>query len=692
MSWLLRKLKTLTRRENPSQGDILHLFSQETGKDHWVALADLQGGGGYPDWSSVDAAAGEYDTGSKVTYAFKLWESLVDNNATTPSENGSWTEVSTATTTFEKIYERVELAAHGFAIGECLKKGATIDSWDLIDGTADDQEELRGIVISVPDADNFVVALPASRVRGFSGLTPGAIHYADASGVLTTTPTDVKVLFADTATTGYMLVGGSSGVQYFLGVFASLVALQTAYPTSDDGYYAYVNSVGNDVVQYIWDEDDGAWVLAGSASLGDVVGPASATNNAIALFDTASGKLLKDSAVVLTTVGAAFAGLANPSAITFPRINADNSVTARSAANFLADIGGQATGLSWLLGSGGTLTAANTMAMAGFNVNFLNGNILIGPTGATITANTRFEVIGTGTTSTNYTYIYRNSAGTALQYQAGNGNLNIISTAVAINPFSGNTQTWTFTAVTSTTLSFTSLAALTASSGYTFTVTGANPNNVWTFAKSGTLSSSKDVFSISTGTLYQLTGSSAATRVMNLVYLQSTGTLSDATSTVEVNHFSAGGTFTESTNTSTHRGFYYTVNPGNLATNNYAFVNTTGFTAWRSVLSPAQITANQNDYSPTGLVSGGAPYGASIMRINTDASRNITSMGGGKNGRLMIIHNVGAFDAVIKNDDGATGTAANRFALNADITLQAGEGLLFWYDGTSSRWRALTNA
>ncbi len=45
-----------------------------------------------------------------------------------------------------------------------------------------------------------------------------------------------------------------------------------------------------------------------------------------------------------TTVGQAFVNLTNPSAITFPRINADNSVTARSAANFLTDIGAASSG------------------------------------------------------------------------------------------------------------------------------------------------------------------------------------------------------------------------------------------------------------------------------------------------------------------------------------------------------------
>jgi len=246
----LRKLRSLERRVSPSLGDMLHLYSPATGKDHYVNLADLQGGGGYSDWDSTAAANGDYDTGSKVSYGLKLWESLVDDNATVPSENGSWTEVSAETTTFEKIYERVALTAHGFAIGECLKKGATVDSWVLIDGTADTQEALRGLVISVPDANNFVVALPASRVRGLSGLTAGAIHYADASGVLTDVATDVKVLFADSATTGYMIAGGGSagggGGPAIAEVYANIAAMLADQGAQEQNAYYWVTDATTD--------------------------------------------------------------------------------------------------------------------------------------------------------------------------------------------------------------------------------------------------------------------------------------------------------------------------------------------------------------------------------------------------------------------------------------------------------------
>jgi hypothetical protein len=39
-------------------------------------------------------------------------------------------------------------------------------------------------------------------------------------------------------------------------------------------------------------------------------------------------------------------------------------------------------------------------------------------------------------------------------------------------------------------------------------------------------------------------------------------------------------------------------------------------------ISPAQITANQNDYNPTSLST------SSVLRLNTDASRNITGLAG----------------------------------------------------------------
>lgn len=99
-------------------------------------------------------------------------------------------------------------------------------------------------------------------------------------------------------------------------------------------------------------------------------------------------------------------------------------------------------------------------------------------------------------------------------------------------------------------------------------------------------------------------------------------------------------------------------------------------------ISPSQITSNQNDYSPTGLST------ASVLRLSTDASRDITGLAGGSDGRLLLLHNVGAQNIVLK-DESASSTAGNRFALSADVTLAGDQSTLLQYDSTSSRWRVI---
>lgn len=107
--------------------------------------------------------------------------------------------------------------------------------------------------------------------------------------------------------------------------------------------------------------------------------------------------------------------------------------------------------------------------------------------------------------------------------------------------------------------------------------------------------------------------------------------------------------------------------------------------AFSGDISPAQITADQNDYNPTGLSS------ASTLRLNTDASRTITGLQGGADGRLLLVHNIGAQNIILA-DESASSSAANRFALNAALTLGADQSCLLQYDATSSRWRVTASS
>lgn len=99
-------------------------------------------------------------------------------------------------------------------------------------------------------------------------------------------------------------------------------------------------------------------------------------------------------------------------------------------------------------------------------------------------------------------------------------------------------------------------------------------------------------------------------------------------------------------------------------------------------VTPAAITADQNNYAPANLST------ASALRLATDASRTLTGLTGGADGRKLRLYNVGAFDLVLANEN-ASSTAANRFALGAAVTIQPNRGLELQYDSTSSRWRAV---
>lgn len=103
------------------------------------------------------------------------------------------------------------------------------------------------------------------------------------------------------------------------------------------------------------------------------------------------------------------------------------------------------------------------------------------------------------------------------------------------------------------------------------------------------------------------------------------------------------------------------------------------------VSSPAQIVANQNNYSPAGLAS------ASVLQVFSDAARSLSGLASGAEGRLVSVINVGS-QPITLLDEGAASTAANRFALGSDLVIAAKQAALLRYDGTALRWYALTRS
>ena len=103
-------------------------------------------------------------------------------------------------------------------------------------------------------------------------------------------------------------------------------------------------------------------------------------------------------------------------------------------------------------------------------------------------------------------------------------------------------------------------------------------------------------------------------------------------------------------------------------------------------ITPAALAADQNNYDPTGLAT------ADVLRLESSgAVRSITGLAGGADGRIILIHNIGATYNFVLVDESASSDAANRFALGgSNLKVSPGKGVILQYDSTLSRWYTVT--
>lgn len=104
-----------------------------------------------------------------------------------------------------------------------------------------------------------------------------------------------------------------------------------------------------------------------------------------------------------------------------------------------------------------------------------------------------------------------------------------------------------------------------------------------------------------------------------------------------------------------------------------------------SVISPAQITADQDNYNPTGWDD------ATTVRLSFDSDINaITSFSAQTDGERKTLRNVGTNPGYIPAEH-PDGVAANRVAGQGDHILYPSGTMVIEYDGTLSRWAVVSN-
>jgi len=98
------------------------------------------------------------------------------------------------------------------------------------------------------------------------------------------------------------------------------------------------------------------------------------------------------------------------------------------------------------------------------------------------------------------------------------------------------------------------------------------------------------------------------------------------------------------------------------------------------MVTPAQITANQNNYNPgTGTA----------FRLKAESSREITGWVSAVDGKILILTNVGTQNIKLK-DNSTSSLEPNRFDLPGDFTITPSGGISLIYDTISLRWRAFS--
>lgn len=106
--------------------------------------------------------------------------------------------------------------------------------------------------------------------------------------------------------------------------------------------------------------------------------------------------------------------------------------------------------------------------------------------------------------------------------------------------------------------------------------------------------------------------------------------------------------------------------------------------ALTSVVTPSTITADQDNYAPTGHAA------AAVLALASDDWRVITGLAGGASGRHLIISNVGSNPFILSHANTAS-TAANRFSFGSvSLVLLPGEHCELRYSSALSRWIEVT--
>lgn len=106
--------------------------------------------------------------------------------------------------------------------------------------------------------------------------------------------------------------------------------------------------------------------------------------------------------------------------------------------------------------------------------------------------------------------------------------------------------------------------------------------------------------------------------------------------------------------------------------------------ATSATLTPAALTVNTNNYSPTGLST------AAVMRIASTGAVDLTGLIASSRSRTLLLANIGAFTITLTHAD-VSSSLVNQFRCPgaASFSLTTAKACWLWYDLTSAIWQVV---
>jgi len=293
--------------------------------------------------------------------------------------------------------------AHAFDLGTPTTVGTANDAGTATTFVRSDHVHAHGV-----QTNTTLHALATSGLDGFMSsakfneVETNTSNIVIVSGITVTNANNIAQNTTDISTVSGIAVQNTSDIANVSGVAFTAIQSGVSLGTGSDIFSAKngtnleFNSVEGKGNVAIFLEGNNVVVSGTGDGNGDIIGPSSATNNAVVVYDGTTGKLVKDSAVIINP-----SGLINANTVSGTNVNTDVLT--------IDNLSGVLFGTAGLVSGSATTTQLPEGSNLYYTDSRVNANTIVSGHSITIAQNTADIITVSGLTVTNSNNISQNT-------------------------------------------------------------------------------------------------------------------------------------------------------------------------------------------------------------------------------------------------------------------------------------------